>query len=67
MQAGIILGYAEMVRGMVRRFKEEIGDDATVVATGGYARAIADESGCVDAIDDDLNLTGLRLVYEANR
>jgi type III pantothenate kinase len=67
MQAGIIFGYAEMVRGMVERFKAEIGDDATVIATGGYARAIADEAACFDAIEDDLNLLGLRLVYEANQ
>jgi type III pantothenate kinase len=67
LQAGIVFGYAEMVRGMVRRFKAEIGDDATVVATGGYARVVADEAACFDAIEDDLNLEGLRIVYEANR
>jgi type III pantothenate kinase len=66
LQAGIVFGYAEMVRGMVRRFKEQIGEDATVVATGGYSSVIADEAGCFDAIEGDLNLEGLRLVYEAN-
>ncbi len=29
--AGILFGYAEMIEGMVRRFKAEIGDDAWVV------------------------------------
>lgn len=67
MQAGIFFGYVELVRGMVRRFKQEVGEDATVVGTGGYARIIADEAGIFDAIEDDLNLEGLRLVYEANR
>ena len=67
MQSGIFYGYAEMVSGMVRRFKDELGDDATVIATGGYARGIAEEAGCFDAIEDDLNLEGLRLVYEANQ
>lgn len=66
MQAGIYYGYAEMVRGMVRRFKEEIGDDATVIATGGYAHLIADEAGCFDAMETDLNLEGLRLVHDIN-
>ncbi|MCY3656522.1 MAG: type III pantothenate kinase [Chloroflexi bacterium] len=66
MQAGMFYGYVEMVRGMVRRFKEEIGDDATVIATGGYANEIAAASGCVDAIEPDLNFEALRLVYEAN-
>ncbi len=66
MQAGMFYGYVEMVRGMVRRFKEEIGDDATVIATGGYANEIAAAAGCVDAIEPDLNFEALRLVYEAN-
>ncbi len=67
LQSGIFYGYVEMLCGMVRRFKEEIGEDATVIATGGYAEDLAREAGCVDAIEQDLNLEGLRLVYEANR
>ena len=66
LQAGIFFGYIEMVRGMVRRFREEVGDDATVLATGGYADVVAPEAGCFDAIENDLNLDGLRLVYEVN-
>ena len=67
MQSGIVYGYAEMVCGMVRRFQAEIGPRATVIATGGYAAVIADVACCIDAVEDDLNLEGLRLVYEANR
>ena len=67
LQLGIFYGYVEMVCGMVRRFKQEIGDDATVIATGGYADVIAAEAECVDVVEEDLNLEGLRLVYEANQ
>ena len=67
MQSGIFFGYVELVRGMVRRFKEEIGEEALVIGTGGYADLIAEEAGCFDAMEPDLNLDGLRLVYEANR
>ena len=66
MQAGAFYGYAELVRGMVRRFKEELGDDATVIATGGWAGGLAEASGCVDAVEPELNLEGLRLVHEAH-
>jgi type III pantothenate kinase len=66
-QSGIFFGYVEMVRGMVRRFKEAIGDEALVIGTGGYAHLVAEEAGCFDVIEDNLNLDGLRLVYEANR
>ena len=67
MQSGIFFGYVEMVRGMVRRFKAEIGEEALVIGTGGYVNMIAEEAGCFDVIEADLNLTGLRLVFEANQ
>ena len=67
MQSGIVYGYAEMVCGMVRRFQAEIGQQARVIATGGYAPVVADAACCIDAVEDDLNLEGLRLIYEANR
>jgi type III pantothenate kinase len=67
MQAGIFFGYAEMVAGMVRRFKEEVGEDAVVIGTGGYAESIAAEAGCFDHIEEHLNLDGLRIIFELNR
>jgi len=66
-QAGIFFGYAELVRGMVRRVSEELGEGVTVIATGGYASIVVEEAGCFDAVEENLNLEGLRLVYEANR
>ena len=70
MQAGIFFGYVEMIKGMINRFKSELADDGmdvTVLATGGYSPAIAGEVDSFDHIELDLNLEGLRLVYEANR
>jgi pantothenate kinase type III len=55
---------------MINRFKSELADDGvdvTVLATGGYSPAIAGEVDSFDHIELDLNLEGLRLVYEANR
>lgn len=67
MQSGLFFGYAEMVAGMVRRFKDDIGQDATVIGTGGYAEGIAQESGVIDYVEPDLNLDGLRIVHEINQ
>ncbi len=71
MQAGIFFGYVEMISGMVRRFREDLEADgagpSTVIATGGYADILAEEVGCFDHIEADLNLEGLRLVYDANQ
>lgn len=66
-QSGLFYGYADMIEGMVRRFRAEVGEDATVIATGGYASILMDEVSCIDAVELDLNLEGLRRVYEANR
>jgi type III pantothenate kinase len=38
-----------------------------IVATGGLARLIVDDSRFIDTIDDMLTLDGLRLIYERNR
>ena len=66
MQAGVILGYADLVEGMVERFKLELGQDAKVVATGGLAPLIASETPVFNAVNLDLTLLGLRMIYDLN-
>ena len=65
-QSGLVLGYAEMVRGMVARFDRELGGGSKVIATGGLANVIAREIEVFDAVNPDLTLTGLRIVYDLN-
>ncbi|MEO8538375.1 MAG: type III pantothenate kinase [bacterium] len=66
MQSGILFGYVGLVEGLVRRFKAELNGDPKVIATGGLAAVIARETDCIDVINGDLTLTGLRLIYEMN-
>ncbi|KPK21620.1 MAG: type III pantothenate kinase [Dehalococcoidia bacterium SM23_28_1] len=65
-QAGVIFGYVSLVEGIVGRFKEELGEEAKVVATGGWAELVAQETDVIDVVDTDLTLTGLRFIYEMN-
>jgi type III pantothenate kinase len=67
MQSGIIFGYVGLVEGMVARIRDELGEKAMVVATGGYAELIANETAVIDKVNPDLTLIGLRLIYEMNR
>ena len=67
LQSGLMLGYVGLVEGMVRRFKEELGGEAKVVATGGLARVMAGATKIFDATNPDLTLIGLRMIYEMNR
>ena len=66
MQSGMFYGYVGLVEGLVQRFQQELGGGAKVVATGGMAQAIAQDTKVIDAIDPDLVLTGLRLLHELN-
>ena len=63
LQAGIVYGEADRADGLVRRVVEELGYDAPVVATGGLAPLIAEHSRTISAVQPDLTLVGLRLVY----
>jgi type III pantothenate kinase len=64
MQAGLFWGYVDMVEGLLRRMREELGGSAVVVATGGLASVVAPESQLIEHVDGDLTLRGLRLVWE---
>lgn len=66
-QSGLVFGYVGLIEGMVARFKQELGGQAKVVATGGWAELMACETAVIDVVDPDLTLHGLRLIYEANR
>jgi type III pantothenate kinase len=69
MQSGVVWGYISLVEGMVTRIKHDMGDAGTrakVIATGGLARMIAENTDCVDVVDVNLTLDGLRMIYDLN-
>ena len=67
MQSGLFWGYVDMVEGLVRRMKLELGGDVAVVATGGLAESVAPETKLVEHVDGDLTLRGLRMVWDRNQ
>jgi type III pantothenate kinase len=66
MQSGTLFGYVELVEGMVRRFKAELGGEAYVIGTGGWSRLLSEQTRAFDTVDPELTLQGLRLIYEMN-
>lgn len=66
-QSGLLFGYVSLVEGMVARFKDELGSETHVIATGGLAEIIARETDVIDVVDPWLTLHGLRIIYELNR
>jgi type III pantothenate kinase len=68
LQSGLVYGFAGQVDAIVGRIKEELGvDGVPVVATGGLSDLIAPHSQTITAVDQELTLHGLRLVWERNR
>lgn len=66
MQAGLLFGYVGLVEGLTRRVLDELGG-GMVVATGGLASVVGKHTSLFSAIDEDLTLKGLRLLWEKNR
>jgi len=66
MQAGIMFGYAGLVDGLVERMKAEVKSNPLVIATGGLAKVVAQETKSIDKIEEMLTLEGLRIIYNLN-
>ncbi len=67
MQSGLFYGYITMVEGMIARYRKEIGNDMRVIATGGLAKVLADETDVIQEVNSWLTLTGLKLIWEMNQ
>ena len=67
MQSGIVYGYIGQVNYLVERMKRELGaPNAKVIATGGLAVLVGEESNAIDVMDGLLTLKGLCLIYAKN-
>ena len=67
LQSGLVYGFAGQVDAIAGRIRQELGaSEAPVIATGGLAELIAPHSKTITAVDPELTLQGLRLVWERN-
>ena len=66
-QSGLVFGYVGLIEGIVARIQRELGEKVTVVATGGYAELMAEETTVIERVNPDLTLIGLRLIYLMNK
>ena len=65
-QAGLLLGEAAMVDGLVRRIWDELGGECPVIATGGLAERMMPLCDTIGHVDADLTLKGLIAIYGRN-
>jgi len=65
-RSGLFYGFVGLVDGIVERIKKERACRPLVIATGGYASRIIDETKTIDELDEFLVLKGLQRIYEVN-
>jgi type III pantothenate kinase len=66
-QSGLLYGYVGLVEGMVARFRQELGEDTKVIATGGLADIVAQETKVIQLVAPWLTLDGLQIVWDLNK
>ncbi len=66
MQSGLVFGTAAMLDGMLEKIAEELGENPTVVATGGLSKEIIAHCKTDIIYNENLLLEGLRVIYEKN-
>ena len=62
-QAGIFYSQIGLIDAVIPHIKAEIGQDAKVIATGGFAPLFADKCRFIDIGEPDLTLHGLKMLY----
>lgn len=63
-QAGLMFGGVELIDGLNRRIKRELGEDTRIVATGGLANVFLPHLATVERVEPDLTLEGLGIIFE---
>lgn len=71
MQSGLVNGYIGMVEHLVKLMKVEMmaegEDEPYVVATGGFSRLMKQNTDCIDVVEPNLTLEGLKMIYDKNK
>ena len=67
MQVGAVYGFAGQVDGIVAAVRDELGEAAPVVATGGLAELIARHTATISAVDPLLTLKGIQILLRRQR
>ncbi len=66
-KSGLIMGQAAMIDGMITKIERELGETATIVATGGLAPEVVRHCDRNIIIDDNLLLDGLKIIHDKNQ
>jgi type III pantothenate kinase len=66
-ESGLFYGYLGMVEGLLARMRDELGGRAVAVATGGLAALVVPETEVFAALEPDITMQGLRIIWQRNQ
>ena len=61
-RAGVFYSQLGLIETAVLKMKEVVGEQAKVIATGGFSSLMAERSQLIDQMDENLTLNGLRIL-----
>lgn len=64
MQSGIMNAALDSMEGMIRRISAELGTKPKIIATGGFSKTIFPYTKIIDALEFDLVLEGIKIIYD---
>jgi type III pantothenate kinase len=67
LRAGIVLGFIDLVRGLIGRFQSEYGKPLRVIATGGWGKFFREQIAEIEQYDPLLTLRGLQIAWEKRK
>ncbi len=67
MQSGLIYGFLGLVERLICCIREELDEDAEVIATGGLSNVFVPLTDVIEHVDPNLTLNGLRIIGDRNR
>jgi len=67
MRGGILFGFGTMCDGLASKYRDVLGKDAKIIATGGNASLIKRYAGSIQIVDEDITLKGLSLIAEMSK
>ena len=62
----IVYGYIGQVEYIIKKVRQELNHDFTVIATGGLGKIICSETDMIDVYDADLAFKGMKIIYDKN-
>lgn len=67
MQSGLYFGYIGLISRIIEEMTKELGKEARVISTGGFATLISPEIEAIHFHEPYLVLEGLRIIHQRNR